>query len=80
MAREDRWYHCMRCLLYTSILYQKDFYNFIYRSDVTIRDSVRPVIFTPKNKKIDDLLRELQPVSYTHLDVYKRQLQYQAER
>lgn len=37
------------------ILYQKDFYNFIYRSDVTIRDSVRPVIFTPKNKKIDDL-------------------------
>ena len=42
------------------ILYQKDFYNFIYRSDVTIRDSVRPVIFTPKNKKIDDLLRELQ--------------------
>ena len=42
------------------ILYQKDFYNFIYRSVVTIRDSVRPVIFTPKNKKIDDLLRELQ--------------------
>ena len=36
------------------------FYNFIYRSDVTISDSVRPVIFTPKNKKIDDLLRELQ--------------------
>ena len=42
------------------ILYQKDFYNFIYHSDVTIRESVRPVIFTTKNKKIDDLLRELQ--------------------
>ena len=33
---------------------------YIIGSDVTIRDSVRPVIFTPKNKKIDDLLRELQ--------------------
>lgn len=33
------------------ILYQKDFYNFIYRSDVTIRDSVRPVILHRKIKR-----------------------------
>ncbi len=42
------------------ILYQKDFYNHIYHSDKQICDNVRPVIYITKNKKIDDLLKELQ--------------------
>lgn len=42
------------------ILYQKDFYNHIYHCDKQICDNVRPVIYITKNKKIDDLLKELQ--------------------
>lgn len=42
------------------ILYQKDFHNFILHSEVTIREAVRPVLFIAKNKKIDDLMKELQ--------------------
>lgn len=42
------------------ILYQKDFYNFIYHTDTGIKESVRPVIYIAKNKRIDDLMKELQ--------------------
>lgn len=42
------------------ILYQKDFHNHIWHTQKTIRDSVRPVLFVAKNKKIDDLMKELQ--------------------
>lgn len=42
------------------ILYQKDFYNRIYHSENEIGDNIRPVIYITKNKKIDDLLKELQ--------------------
>lgn len=42
------------------ILYQKDFHNYIYRSEETVKDNVKPVLFTTKNKKIDDLMKELQ--------------------
>lgn len=42
------------------ILYQKDFHNYIYNSDLSVRDNVKPVLFTTKNKKIDDLMKELQ--------------------
>lgn len=42
------------------IIYQKDFYNYAYRSDVDISKIVRPAIFVPQNKKIGILLKELQ--------------------
>lgn len=42
------------------ILYQKDFYNFIYHTEQKISDNVKPVIYITKNKKIDDLMKELQ--------------------
>lgn len=42
------------------ILYQKDFHNFIAGTDIEIRDAVRPVLYVAKNKKIDDLMKELQ--------------------
>ena len=40
-------------------------------------------IINSTNKKILDAFREkgwIEPVSYTHLDVYKRQLQYPVQR
>lgn len=42
------------------ILYQKDFHNFIAHTEDSIRDSVRPVLFVAKNRKVDDLMKELQ--------------------
>lgn len=42
------------------ILYQKDFHNYIYNSDMTVKDNIKPVLFTTKNKKIDALMKELQ--------------------
>lgn len=42
------------------ILYQKDFHNYIYHSELEVKDNVKPVLFTTKNKKIDDLMKELQ--------------------
>lgn len=42
------------------ILYQKDFHNSILRTDTLIREAVRPVLFVAKNKKIGDLMKELQ--------------------
>lgn len=42
------------------ILYQKDFHNFILPTEERVADYIRPVIFTTKNKKIDELMKELQ--------------------
>lgn len=42
------------------ILYQKDFYNVVFGTEKVIKDYVRPVLFVAKNKKIDDLMKELQ--------------------
>lgn len=42
------------------ILYQKDFHNFILPTKERVADYIRPVIFTTKNKKIDELMKELQ--------------------
>lgn len=42
------------------ILYQKDFYNNPAARDSGITAIMKPAIFIPKNKNIDDLLRELQ--------------------
>lgn len=32
------------------ILYHKDFYNYVNNSDMTIREAVKPVLFTTKHK------------------------------
>ncbi len=42
------------------IVYHKDFYNYVYNTDKKIDEIIRPTIFVTKNKKIDDLLKELQ--------------------
>lgn len=42
------------------ILYQKDFYNSVFTTEKTIREAIRPALFVSKNKKIDDLMKELQ--------------------
>ena len=42
------------------ILYHKDFYNYVNNSDMTIREAVKPVLFTTKHKNISELLKELQ--------------------
>lgn len=42
------------------ILYQKDFYNYVYYGDREIHDVIRPALFIPQNKKIGVLLKELQ--------------------
>lgn len=42
------------------ILYQKDFHNFVSHTDASIRETVRPVLYIAKNKKLDDLMKELQ--------------------
>lgn len=42
------------------ILYQKDFHNYILRSEQPVSNYIKPVVFTTKNKKIDDLMKELQ--------------------
>lgn len=42
------------------IIYQKDFYNYVYHSDKSISAIIRPTLFVPQNKKIGVLLKELQ--------------------
>lgn len=42
------------------ILYQKDFHNHVYHQDREISEIIRPAFFTPKNKCIRELLKELQ--------------------
>ena len=42
------------------IIYQKDFHNYVYHNTKEISEIIRPVLFVPKNKKISDLLKELQ--------------------
>ena len=50
------------------ILYHKDFYNYVNNSDMTIREAVKPVLFTTKHKNISELLKELQ-VKHMHIAV-----------
>ena len=42
------------------ILYQKDFYNYVYNGEKEISEIILPALFVPKNKKICILLKELQ--------------------
>ncbi|MBQ7774665.1 MAG: HlyC/CorC family transporter [Lachnospiraceae bacterium] len=42
------------------IIYHKDFHNYVYHTDQEISTIVRPARFITKNKKIGDLLKELQ--------------------
>lgn len=42
------------------IIYQKDFHNEVYNTDIPISTIIRPALFIAKNKKINDLLKELQ--------------------
>ncbi|MCD8083670.1 MAG: hemolysin family protein [Clostridiales bacterium] len=44
----------------TGIIYQKDFYNHVYHKGGTIRDIIRPALFVAENKKLGQLLKELQ--------------------
>lgn len=43
-------------------VYHKDFYNYVYGTNNTkkLEDVIRPVVFASKNKKIGNLLKELQ--------------------
>lgn len=42
------------------IIYQKDFHNYVYRTDKDIAVILRPPLFIAKTKKIGELLKELQ--------------------
>ncbi len=42
------------------ILYQKDFHNYMYPGNNSIEEYIRPVLFITRNRKIVDLLKELQ--------------------
>lgn len=42
------------------ILYQKDFHNHVFHTECSVADYIRPAIFTTKNKKIHELMKELQ--------------------
>ena len=42
------------------ILYQKDFHNYIIRTDRDIREMIKPAMFIAKTKKLGPLLKELQ--------------------
>ena len=42
------------------VIYQKDFHNYIYHTDKTVAEYIRPVAFVPCNKKIGILFKELQ--------------------
>lgn len=44
----------------TGIIYEKDFHNYVYRTEKKIKDIIKPAIFVPRSKKISSLLRELQ--------------------
>ena len=42
------------------IIYQKDFYNYVYHTDRDVSSIIKPVVFVPKSKKVGPLLKELQ--------------------
>ena len=42
------------------ILYQKDFYNFVYDTDQPVESIIRPALFITQTMKIDKLLEQLQ--------------------
>lgn len=42
------------------ILYQKDFHNYAYHTDMEITKLIKPAVFIPERRKIRDLLKELQ--------------------
>lgn len=42
------------------IIYHKDFHNYVYHTEHEITSIIRPALFIAKNKKVDDLLKELQ--------------------
>ncbi len=42
------------------ILYQKDFYNFVYHTGAGFQNYIKPVLYITKTKNISDLLKELQ--------------------
>lgn len=42
------------------ILYQKDFYNYIYHTDNEVSSIIKPAVFIPESKNIGELLKELQ--------------------
>ena len=44
----------------TGILYQKDFYNFVYDTEQTVESIIRPALFITQTMKIDRLLERLQ--------------------
>lgn len=44
----------------TGVIYHKDFHNYVYHTDRDISSIIRPAIFVTPNKKIDELLKELQ--------------------
>lgn len=50
------------------ILYHKDFYNYVNNTEMTIRDAIKPVLFTTKQKNISELLKELQ-TKHMHIAV-----------
>ncbi len=52
----------------TGIIYLKDFYNKVFSSKASIKSIVRPAIYTTQNKKINELLKELQ-VKKLHIAV-----------
>lgn len=42
------------------VIYHKDFHNYVYNTNEDISSIIRPAIFVTPNKKIDELLKELQ--------------------
>lgn len=42
------------------IIYQKDFHNYVYHKERNISEIIRPALFITKNRKIGELLKELQ--------------------
>lgn len=42
------------------IIYQKDFYNYVYHTEQDIRTIIRPPLYTTESKRIGALLKELQ--------------------
>lgn len=42
------------------IIYQKDFHNYVFNKEKSVKDIIKPAIFVPTTKKIGNLLKELQ--------------------
>lgn len=42
------------------IIYHKDFYNQVFSTEKTVKEIIRPALFTVKSKKVGELLKELQ--------------------